>query len=91
MLKDNDFIIIRTHLVLVIPLIVDTSPLEEAALGNCTYHLNSIIQELEEKIKSLQLLVGQHTIKRTYNETYRGLVRSLSTIHGQNRASSYLR
>jgi hypothetical protein len=83
--SEGVWIVVKTYLVIVTPLIVDTVPLQEAMVGNCTFHVGGLIKELEEKIKELRLLSGHHTIEESKNETFIGLVNSLSNLHGENR------
>ncbi len=88
--SEGVWITIRTYLVLVIPLIVDISPLQESMIGNCNFHLGGLIKELEGKIKELRLLSGQHTVEENKNETIARLAGSLSEIYGEDRIGKSL-
>jgi hypothetical protein len=72
-------ILVRTYLVLVIPVMINLNQLY-AVTGNVTFHLDETIKDLIKLTKQLQSLNGYKVVKENAkNEsTFEQLVRSLS-------------
>jgi hypothetical protein len=71
--------LIRTYLVLVIPLLIDLSPIYNIA-GDVTFELSETIKNLQDLTTKLQSLQGHRVMKGNMNEsTFKQLVTSLST------------
>ena len=60
-------VLVRTYLVIVIPIIVDLSPLN-TIYGSVDFYLDETIGQLSKLIGKLQLLKGHKVIKGTNNE-----------------------
>lgn len=76
-------VLIRTYIVLVIPIIIDLAPLSNLS-GLIDFHLDETINQLMGVISKLQSLQGLHTIKGNSNgTTFEQLVNSLSGANGE--------
>ena len=64
--KDGIKILIRTYLVIVIPILVDLSPLS-SLYGNIDFYLDETIGQLTKTIDKLQALKGHKVIKGNNN------------------------
>lgn len=60
-------VLVRTYLVIVIPILVDLSPLN-TIYGSVDFYLDETIGQLSKLIGKLQLLKGHKVIKGTNNE-----------------------
>jgi hypothetical protein len=70
-------ILIRTYLIIVIPIVFDLSPLH-SLYGEVNFTLDSTITHLQTLMDSLQELQGWHTMRETTDvEAFKGLVTSL--------------
>lgn len=73
----NTRVLIRTYLVLVIPVIMDLEPLN-SIYGTVDFHLDETINYLTALTKKLQALQGKRIVKGKSNDaTFRQLVESL--------------
>ena len=64
----NIRVLIRTYLVLVIPIQIDLTPLH-SVIGTVDFHLEETINQLTELTKKLQALQGKRIIRRRDNAT----------------------
>lgn len=79
--------LIRTYLVVVVPIVLDLSLLYTVS-GIVDFHLDETIKELQSRITKLKSLQGQRTMKGTDNvKTFEQLVRCLCTTDGEYGAS----
>ncbi len=77
-------VLIRTYLVVIIPVLVDLSPVT-SIIGDLHFHLDETIKDLTALINRLQTLQGHHIIKGSTNaETIRQLARGLCEINGEH-------
>jgi len=84
---DGMKVLIRTYIVLIIPIIVDLNPLH-SLYGNIDFHLEKTISHLQSITRNLQSLQGRHIVKGSRNEqTFKQLARSLCEIHREHGAS----
>lgn len=76
-------VLIRTYLVLIIPVLVDLNPLH-SIYGTVDFHLDETINRLTSLTKQLQALQGRRIVKGKVNEqTVRQLAKSLCGIDGK--------
>lgn len=76
-------ILIRTYLVIVVPIVMDLRPLD-AVVGQVHYILNDTIKALQDLIVKLQSLNGERFAKGTSNaKIFEQLVRSLYSTNGE--------
>jgi hypothetical protein len=75
-------ILIRTYVVIVIPVFVDLRPLYEMT-GSIDFNLENTIDELINTVKKLRSLQGRKVMKGNTNneQTFEQLVRGLSTLN----------
>lgn len=76
--------LIRTYLVIVIPIIIDLNPLYSIC-GTVHFELSETIKNLESLTKKLQALQGSRVMKgnTTSESTFRQLVAGLSSTNGK--------
>ena len=63
---DGVKVLVRTYLVIIIPILIDLSPLN-AVYGNVDFYLDETIGQLTKLIDKLQLLKGHKVIKGNKN------------------------
>jgi len=81
-------ILIRTYLVVIIPVCVDESPLIEVCFGQVHFDLQETIDELNRHITILKSIQKLHMLEGNDNgETLRSLVKSLCGTDGEYRTS----
>ena len=79
----NTNILIRTYLVIVVPVLINLNPIYEIT-GDVTFNLSDTIKDLQELTTRLQNLDGHKVMKGNTNEQTLGkLVSSLSGINGK--------
>jgi hypothetical protein len=79
--KNGIRILIKTYLVIIIPVQIDLSPIMELS-GSVDFHLDDTIAQLQKLIAQLKSLQGKHVLKGTScGKTLEQLVRVLSDIN----------
>lgn len=83
MIGDEGYVVIRSYLIIIIPVIVDLSRLQGFS-GDVYFDCEDLLSELDCAIKQLKFIEGQH-VGRGNNAAFEQLARSLydiSTEHG---------
>jgi len=79
-------VLIRTYLVIVLPVLIDLNPLRQIS-GHVDFHLEETIQELETLTTKLRSLQGRRFVKENQSgKTLQQLVECLCEAPRENRA-----
>lgn len=77
---DGTKILIRTYLVICLPIIIDLTPLYEL-YGSIDFNLDETINHLTKIIHKLQSMQGKRVVKGNADTKHKGILKSLSEVY----------